>query len=793
MRVWRRRRLVPVLGVALVALGTASGGIRAAGQAPAAAPSATSDKAVLDRYCLGCHNDRTKSAGLSLAALDPAHVDTHLDEWEKVVRKLRGGLMPPAGRPRPDAATTDRVVASLEGALDRAAIAHPNPGRTQAFHRLNRTEYHNVVRDVLALDIDVASLLPGDSASYGFDNMAGSLQVSESLMERYLTAARRISRAAVGAPVPQAAQTYNVSPAMLQDERVEGLPFGTRGGTLIRHLFPQDAEYEFRLLLAGAATGADVEVAIDGERVQLFNVKPRARVVDADGNEAQDKFEVRVPIAAGPHDVSVAFLKTAAALPEANRRPFSNPTVSNPGMAVLRGVIITGPFNAKGAGETPSRQRIFVCRPAAGATAAAETACARTIFTTLARRGFRRPVVDEDVKNLMAAYAQGRAAGSFENGVERGVQQLLVSPEFLFRVETDPAKASGGYRVSDLELASRLSFFLWSSVPDDELLDTASKGQLKAPAILERQVRRMLADPRAEQLTANFAGQWLQLRNLAIVTPSEVLYPDFDETLRQAFRRETELFFDSIVRENRSAVELLTADYTFLNDRLARHYGVTGIKGSHFRRVAVTDENRRGILGQGSILTITSQPVRTSPVFRGKWILDNILGTPPAPPPPNVPALPEKAGVYAERNPSMRDRMAQHRANAACAGCHAMIDPLGFGLEHFDAIGRYREVDESYGRIDASGVMPDGTAFRNGAELRAALTRRPDRFVGTLTEKLLTYALGRGLEPYDMPAVRAIVRGSAATNYRMADIVLGIVKSVPFQMRTTTETVKMAN
>jgi hypothetical protein len=477
-------------------------------------------------------------------------------------------------------------------------------------------------------------------------------------------------------------------------------------------------------------------------------------------------------------------------LAEANRRPFLNPTVSNPGMAVLRGVTITGPFNAKGAGRTPSRQRIFVCTPGPSLT---ESACARRIFASLARRAFRRPVTDADLTSVMAAYTQGRASADFDAGVERGVQQLLVSPEFLFRVEADPRTATGNYRISDLELASRLSFFLWSSVPDDELLDQAAAGRLKTPAVLERQVRRMIADSRSDALVTNFAGQWLQLRNLASVKPSEVLFPDFDDSLRLAFRRETELFFDSILRENRSAMDLLTADYTFMNDRLARHYGVSGIKGSHFRRVTVASDNRRGLLGHGSILTITSQPVRTSPVFRGKWILENILGTPPAPPPPNVPALPEKAGVYAERPASMRERMAQHRSNPVCASCHATIDPLGFGLEHFDAIGRWREVDESFGTIDPSGTTPDGTKFSSVADLRAALTRRPDRFIGTLTEKLLTYALGRGLEPYDMAAVRGIVRSTAANHHRLADVIVGIVNSVPFQMRRAETATLRAN
>jgi uncharacterized protein DUF1592/uncharacterized protein DUF1588/uncharacterized protein DUF1585/uncharacterized protein DUF1587/uncharacterized protein DUF1595/cytochrome c len=749
--------------------------------------SRPSQRALLDRYCVTCHNQRLKTGGLTLDTMDVAAIGDHADTWEKVVRKLRGGLMPPPGRTRPDLATQDAFVAWLENELDQSAAAQPNPGRTETFHRLNRAEYHNVVRDVLALDIDVASLLPGDSASYGFDNMAGALKLSESLMERYLSAARKISRAAIGfAPSAPGAQTYHVSPALRQDDRIEGLPFGTRGGTLITHLFPQDAEYVFRFDLSNTTGGAELEVTVDGDRINLFTVKPGARAVDADGNEQLEKLEVQVPITAGPHQVAATFIKSPTVLPETNRRPFLNPTVSRPALATLRGLTIVGPMNGKGLSETPSRRRIFVCQPGASRTdPAGESACAKKILSTIARRAYRRPVGDDDLKILLAAYQQGRADGGFESGIERGLQQLLIGPEFLFRVEADPgsSKAEANYRISDLELASRLSFFLWSSVPDDELLDAAVRGDLRRPPVLERQVRRMLADKRSEALTANFAGQWLQLRNLAVVTPSEVLFPDFDDSLRQSFRRETELFFDSIIRDDRSALDLLNADYTFLNDRLARHYGIAGVQGSHFRRITLTDPNRRGLLGQGSVLTVTSQPVRTSPVFRGKWILENILGTPPPPPPPNVPALPDKTGVYAGRAPSMRERMSQHRENPVCASCHSMIDPLGFGLEHFDPIGRWRNVDETYGPIDASGTLPDGTPFNGAAEMRAALVKRPERFVTALTEKLLTYGLGRGVEYYDMPAVRGIVREAAANDYRMSTIILGIAKSLPFQYR----------
>ena len=759
-------------------------------QAPAEAPDpAAASRTVLRRYCIGCHNGRTLTAGLALDTVDLAQVGDHADLWEKVVRKLRAGLMPPAGRPRPDEATYDRVSAWLETELDSAAAARPNPGRTQTFHRLNRAEYQNAVRDVLGIAVEIEDLLPADSASYGFDNIAGVLRVSESLMERYLTAARRISRAAVGTTPPTVvARTYTVSPALPQDDHVEGLPYGTRGGTLITHRFPLDAEYRLRVEVSRVAGGAELEVTMDGERVELFRMQQGLPSLDIDGNEVGDNLEVTLPIAAGPREIGVAFLKTPALLSETPRRLFLNPTVSRRDLPYLRSVTVTGPFEVRGPGDTPARQRLFVCRPA---DAGEEEACADTILATLARRAFRRPIDDADLEILRIAYGVGREGGDFEAGIERALQQLLVSPEFLFRVEADPVDApfatAVNYRLADLELASRLSFFLWSSVPDDELLAAAAGGALSDPAVLERQVRRMLVDDRARALTANFVGQWLQLRNLESARPSQVLFADFDDGLRQAFRRETELFFESIVREDRSVLDLLDADYTFVNDRLARHYGMPHVQGSHFRRVAVTG-HRGGLLGQGSILTITSHPVRTSPVFRGKWILTNILGTPPPDPPPNVPALPDRAGAYADRTPSMRERMAVHRDNPACASCHAMIDPLGFGLERFDPVGRLRDVDEQHQPIDASGVLPDGTPFNDVAELRTALLARPDRFVGTLTEKLLTYALGRGLEYYDMPAVRAIVREAAEKDYRVSAVILGIVESLPFRERRTAAT-----
>ncbi len=751
--------------------------------ASSAAPE-TTYRTVLRRYCFGCHNARTLTDGLALDTVELTDVADHAELWEKVVRKLRTGLMPPAGRPRPDEATSAGLAMWLETELDRAAAARPNPGRTQTFHRLNRAEYRNAVRDVLGLEVDVDELLPADSASYGFDNIAGVLRVSESLMERYLTAARRISRAVVGTTSPTAvAQTYTVSPALPQDDHIEGLPYGTRGGALITHRFPLDAEYVLRAGVSRVSGGAELEITMDGERVELFRMKQGLPSLDIDGNEVGDNLEVRLPIAAGPREIGVAFLKTPALLAESPRRLFRNPTVSRRDLPYLRNVTVTGPFEVTGAGDTPARRQVFVCDPA---DETAEAACASAILSTLARRAFRRPVEPADLDILQTAYASGREGADFAAGIERAIQQLLVSPEFLFRVEADPVggrATATTYRLNDLELASRLSFFLWSSIPDDELLAVAAEGRLSTPSVLEQQVRRMLTDPRAAALTDNFVGQWLQLRNLDAVRPSQVLFADFDDGLRYAFRRETELFFESVVREDRSVLNLLDADYTFVNDRLAAHYGMPQVKGSHFRRVPVSDPHRGGVLGQGSILTITSHPVRTSPVFRGKWILTNILGTPPPDPPANVPPLPDKAGAYADRPPSMRERMAAHRDNPACASCHAMIDPLGFGLERFDPIGRLRDVDEQYQAIDASGVLPDGTPFDDVAELRGALLRRPDRFVGTVTEKLLTYALGRGLEHYDMPAVRAIVRQAAEQEYRVSAVVMGIVESLPFRER----------
>jgi len=768
----------------------------------AATPQARQD--LLARYCVTCHNQRLKTGGLVLDTIDAGNVGQRPDIWEKVVRKLRAGLMPPSGRPRPDRVDLDRLAAGLEADLDRVAAAGPDPGRTESFHRLNRTEYQHAVRDLLALETDTTELLPPDDASYGFDNIAGVLKSSPTLLERYLSAAERVSRLAVGRPIAAPnVETFSIRDDYPQEQRFDGLPFGTRGGMRIRHTFPLDAEYVIETRLSRrAGNGAnedvarfddayDLEVSVDGGEVHRFTLagqrgqrRPNSLEQPLDRKTIDSDWNARLPIKAGPHDVQVAFLKRSSVIEERLRKPFERPIHYSDFRTepFLGRVTIVGPFDASGPGDTPSRQRIFVCHPA---NEADEPRCARSILSTLARRAYRRPVSPDDLKPLLAFYQQGRPEGGFEAGVQRALELLLMSPEFLFRVERDPESLAPrtAYSISDLELASRLSFFLWSSIPDDELLDLAARGQLRRPGEVERQVRRMLADRRSERFVQNFAGQWLFLRNLPAVTPDPRQFPDFDEGLRDAFRRETELFFESILRENRSVLDLLSADYTFLNERLARHYGIPLISGGHFRRVTLSDRERGGLLGQGSILTVTAYPHRTSPVLRGKWVLENLLGTPPPPPPPNVPPLDEQKGGGPVL--SMRERMAQHRSSPACAACHAVMDPPGLSLEGFDAVGRRRTLDDSYEPIDLSGVLPDGTRYTGVTGLRQALLARSDLFVTALTEKLLTYALGRGVEYGDAPAVRAVIRRAASEGYRLPSLIVALAESTPFQMRRT--------
>jgi mono/diheme cytochrome c family protein len=762
-----------------------------------------SGRALIAQYCVPCHNERAKVGGLMLDRMDLAQLDRDAETWEKVVRKLRAGMMPPQGMPRPDHATLESFASALETALEREAIARPNPGRA-SLHRLNRTEYANAVRDLLDLEIDVTELLPADDESYGFDNIADVLKVSPSLLEQYLAASHKVSSLAIGDPATAPiSQFYRVPPDLAQDDHIEGLPLGTRGGLLIRHNFPLDAEYHFSVKLlrniVGYMTGLEwphqLEITVDGERVFIAPVggPDDNKMSDENMSEAADKIDerlkIRVPIKAGPRVVGVAFIRKTSAESDEPLQPHTrdHDLQNMNGIPLVDYVDIRGPYEATGPGETPSRRRIFACRPA---SAREELSCAKKTLSTLARRAYRRPVADAEVDSLIAFYQEGRKEGNggFESGIQNALRLILASPKFLFRAEPDPANAAPGtiYRLGDLELASRLSFFLWSSIPDDELLTVAAKGRLKDPAVLDQQVRRMLADRRAEAVVKNFAGQWLFLRNLQGHLPDNTAFPNFDHNLRQAFRRETELLFDSIMREDRSVLDLLNANYTFVNERLARHYGIPNVYGSRFRRVTLADENRRGLLGHGSVLTVTSYPNRTSPVLRGKWILENILGTPPPPPPPDVPALTENA--QNEKVLTVRERLEDHRKNPVCASCHRVMDPLGFSLENFDAVGQWRAREEG-GPVDASGQLADGSSVDGPVSLRRALMRRPEQFVGTMTEKLLTYALGRGLEYYDMPLVRSIARDSVRSNYRFSSIVMGIVKSTPFQMRRASELV----
>jgi mono/diheme cytochrome c family protein len=764
----------------------------------AATPPTAPHVPLVEDYCLSCHDDDHKKGGLALDAVTADVVDRHPDVWEKVVRKLRARQMPPAGKDRPDERTYDAVIASLESALDRAARAAPNPGRTAAIRRLTRTEYQNAIRDLLALDVDAASLLPPDEGSYGFDNVTVG-DLSPTLLDRYVSAAAKISRVAIGRPTRSpGGETIRVPADLTQEEHIEGLPLGTRGGAVVPYTFPLDGEYDIQIRLTrdrdehveGLSEPHDVELLLDRDRVQLFTVKPPVREAGAPPEEqpshekVDQHLKIRVPVSAGPHVVGVAFPKKPSVLQEISRQPYQTHFNSyrHPRIQpAIYSVSIVGPYAATGAGDTPSRRRIFVSRPAAGDR---DEASAKRILATLMRRAYRRPVAAADLQGPLALYRQARATGDFEAGIEMAVSAVLVSPEFLFRIERDPADLPPGtvYRISDLELASRLSFFLWSSIPDDALLDAAVAGRLHDPAVLEQQVRRMLADGRSRALVNNFAAQWLHLRNLDSMTPDMRLFPDFDDNLRQAFRQETELFVDSILRENRSVLDLLRANYTFVNQRLAKHYGIPHIYGTRFRRITLGDDQvRGGLLRQGSVLTVTSYATRTSPVLRGKYILDTLLGLPPPPPLPDVAALKDNT---VDGSLAVRHRLAEHRRDPVCAACHNLMDPLGLALEKFDAVGRRRSLEDG-AAIDVSGRLPDGSAFTDVQGLEAALLRRPEIFAGTLTEKLLTYALGRGVEYYDAPATRAIVRDARLQDFRMSSIILGVVKSRPFQMRKT--------
>lgn len=786
-----RKTILAVVAIALLA------GV-AQSQQPAAKSASPADahRQLIGTYCVGCHSARLKTGNLSLEGLSLDKVADNAVVWEKVIRKLNGGQMPPQGMPRPQVAASQALAQFLATSLDRALASNADPGRAP-LHRMNRTEYANAVRDLLAIEIDPAEYLPPDDESDGFDNIADALRVSPTLLDQYLVASRKLSALAVGdmetAPISRFVQ---VPPDLSQQDHVEGLPLGTRGGVLIHHNFPLDADYDFSVFLiqniVGYVTGLEyaheLEVSIDGERVFLAPVggDEDNRMSDENLGVAKDTLDARlksrIAVKAGRHAVAVAFLRRNSAPTDEPLQPFTrdHDLQNMNGLPLVDHVQITGPFKPTGSGDTASRKAVFTCQPK---TAAAEAPCAKQILSSLAKRAYRRPVSDADLASLMSLYEAGRKDASFEKGVQNALRLILANPKFIFRSEPDPKSALPGStrRLTDLELATRLSFFLWSSLPDDELIGLAAQGKLKNAQVLDNQVRRMMNDPRADAMVSNFAGQWLLLRNLSSQPRDPNVFPNYDANLRDAFRKETELLFQAVMREDRNVLELLTADYTFVNQRLAQHYGIPGVYGSNFRRVKIADPNRRGILGQGSFLTVTSESNRTSPVKRGKYILETILGTPPPAPPPNVPAL--KENDESGRNATtLRARLALHREAATCSTCHSVMDPLGLALENFDAVGRWR-TKELGGQIDTAGQLADGTKVSGPTELRDALMKRPAQFVGTMTEKMLTYALGRAVEPADMPVVRDITRQSERQNYKFSAVVLGIVKSTPFQMK----------
>jgi len=750
-------------------------------RSPGAAVSGpASARALVSRYCFTCHNGKLKTAGVVLDGLQMDAIGSGAATWERVLRKVRTGEMPPPGLPRPASPEAASFAGWLEGQLDRAAAARPNPGRP-AVHRLNRAEYSNAIRDFLGLELDAGANLPPDDSGYGFDNIGDVLSVSPVLMEKYMAAARRVSRLAVGnLKVSPAVERFVIERNVPQNARTsDELPFGSRGGTVIRHHFPLDAEYSLRVHVRGGPNRPPypkLEFLLDGKRIHLADVA----ISDREEDEESRFYEVRVPVKAGARGVGVTFLQESwkSEGGEEQRRP------GPPPRPTVDYLLLGGPFNPTGAGETESRQKIFVCRPVSSQD---EEPCARKILGSLARRAYRRPASSADLQPLLKVFAAGRRdGGSFDAGIELALRSILVSPSFLFRIERNAEKSAPGsvHRISDLELASRLSFFLWSSFPDEELLDLAERGRLRAPAVLEGQVRRMLADPRSRALVSNFGGQWLHLRNLAEWKPDPERFPEFDESLRRAFLRETEMFFEAILREDRSVLDFLDTDYTFVNDRLARHYNLAGVSGGYFRRVGLSETAERGgLLTHGSILTVTSYPNRTSPVLRGKWILENLLGAPPPPPPPDVPELKESDAASPA---SLRQQLEKHRASATCAACHARMDPPGFALENYDAVGKWRTKDGNT-EIDTAAALPNGVAFRGPRELKKVLLGRGDEFVECLTEKLLTYALGRGLEYYDRPVVRRITREAAGKDYRFSALVLAIAGSTPFQMRRSPE------
>ena len=753
---------------------------------------------LVESHCLDCHRGDAPEAGLNLESLAAAPVTSHLDAWEKVLKRVRAGQMPPVGHERPDEETLVRTLASLEEVLDEEALRSPRPGRTGTFRRLTRIEYGNAIRDLLALDVDVEALLPADELSHGFDNVTVE-SLSPTLLNRYVAAAMKISRAALGRVSGPDGRTIRIKPDVTQEEHVEGLPFGTRGGTLVSHYFPVDGVYEIRARLArdrneeveGLKKAHEMDFLLDSRQVKRFTVRPpRAKGGSDDGYSAVSHSTVdlhlmtRLEVKAGTHEVGVTFLKRTSSLLLTQRQPlnvhfnmYRHPRL---GPAIYQ-ISINGPFDPSGRSETPSRRRLLGTHPD---TAGNDLERAKKRLSGILRYAIRRPVLEADLVRLLSLFQQGSEQGGYEAGIELALSSILIHPEFLFRVERDPEGLEAGsvYLISDLELASRLSFFLWSSIPDERLLKLAEEGRLREPRVLQSEAARMLADPKSRSLSTNFAGQWLYLRNLDAMTPDGRLFPDFDDNLRQGFRKETELFFEHILKEDRSVLEFLRADYTFLNERLARHYEIPHVFGSRFRRVALKEGSRRGgVLRHGSILTVTSYATRTSPVLRGKWVLENLLGILPPPPPEDVPALEENA---VEDVASVRQRLEQHRSDTACASCHDLIDPAGFALENYDAVGRWRLLDGG-AQVDASGGLPGRKTFVGVAALEQELLDRPELFVGTMTEKLLTYALGRGYETSDAAAIRKVTRDSKGDQFRFSSLVFGILQSTPFQMRTS--------
>ncbi len=759
-----------------------------------------SQSALVKQYCATCHNDRNKNnaGGLSLQGFDASkvgHDEVVADVAEKMIRKLRSGMMPPAGARRPEAAVIDALATSMETRLDQAAALNPNPGH-RPFQRLNRAEYARAVNQLLAIDVDVSAFLPPDQISAGFDNVADSQNFSATLMEGYLRAANRISTLAVGDPkAAPTATTYKVPRTGSQMHHIEGTPFGTRGGMAVMHTFPADGEYSFRMQLHSIPTGQLfgstvrgelLEVSIDGERVAVLEINPRMSEADPNGMNLTTP---KVHIKAGTRNVAAAFVARFDAVPDDLMPPIDHTLADSQigsGFGIttlphLREFAVTGPFSVTGVSDTPSRRKIFTCRPT---SAADEISCAAEIIRRIATQAYRGPISAADFDGLNKFFQQGRAeGGDFESGIRMALQAILASPKFLFRLEQAPTtlRAGQNYRITDLDLAERLSFFLWAAGPDEELLKLAQRGTLRGPGVLAAQVKRMLKDPKAESLSTRFGSQWLRLQDLDKIHPDALLFPYYDNSLAEALKKETELFFDSVVREDRSIIDLLTADYTFVNERIARHYGLPGVNGPEFRRVSLTDENRRGLLGHGSILALTSVADRTSPVLRGKWIMEVLLASPPPAPPPNVPLLDETKAEAGDRMLTTRERMEQHRSNPACTSCHRVIDPLGLALENFDVTGKWR-IRDNGAMVDPVGDLYDGTTMTGPAGLRAALLKHQDMFILSFTERLMTYSLGRRVESFDMPAIRKIVRDAAKDNHRFSAFVMGVVNSRAFQM-----------